>query len=285
MDAVTSIDLSGCGQIQDFFVIAGIPQLESLFIKNGYLNIPQLTECPNLNYFCVDESEVGTFQSWYPDAEVNTYCTTSPAGNPNTISGDVTYDFTTSGCVALANPSFLKFKIDDGTSQGINYTSNSSYLFYTDAGDFTITPEMENAALFNISPASASVNFVSATGNQSQNNFCITANGIHPDIELVIVPTIGARPGFDAEYQLLLRNKGNQVVAGTLTFTYDDAVLDFVGSLPVADQQNSGSLTYDYADLSPLETRTIEITLNANGPMETRRSILTTFCLLVHRQR
>jgi hypothetical protein len=47
-------------------------------------------------------------------------------------------------------------------------------------------------------------------------NFCITANGVHPDLEIVIAPIIPARPGFSAEYQIVYKNKGNQVMSQSI---------------------------------------------------------------------
>ena len=222
-----------------------------------------------LSYVCADDPEVEILQLHLGEAvEINTYCTTAPAGNPNTISGNVSYNFTNAGCVTLASPDFIRFKIDDGATQGTSYSANNSYHFFTGAGEFTIIPEIENAAFFTVTPTSATVNFATATGNQAQADFCISANSLHSDVEAVIVPQTGARPGFDSEYQLLLHNKGNQVVSGNVAFVYDDAVFDLINALPAADLQNAGSMAYNFTDLLPFETRTFQITLNLNGPME-----------------
>jgi uncharacterized repeat protein (TIGR01451 family) len=70
-------------------------------------------------------------------------------------------------------------------------------------------------------------------------------------------------------YKLVYKNKGNQTLSGNVTFQYDDAVLDFVTSTATPDTQATGLLTFNYTNLLPFESRSIDITLNVNGPMET----------------
>ena len=84
-----------------------------------------------------------------------------------------------------------------------------------------------------------------------------------------MIPILGARPGFDAKYELKYRNTGNQVMSGAVSIAYDDAVLDFVHSSTTPDSQATGNLSWNYTNLLPFETRTIAVILNANSPMET----------------
>ena len=85
----------------------------------------------------------------------------------------------------------------------------------------------------------------------------------------MIAPIQRARPGFDAVYQVVYKNKGNQTVSGNVNFTYDDAVLDFISSTTAPNTQTTGQLNFDYTNLLPFENRSIYITLNVNSPMET----------------
>ena len=99
-------------------------------------------------------------------------------------------------------------------------------------------------------------------------NFCFTANGLKSDVEVVLLPTNPARPGFDADYKLVCRNKGNQIENGSVSLTFDDVRLDYVSSNPVYNSSASNSFTWNYTNLQPFETREIKIVFNVNSPME-----------------
>lgn len=129
-------------------------------------------------------------------------------------------------------------------------------------------PVLENSAYFNVAPATSVVNFPAIDGSVQTVDFCLSANGVHPDVEILIVPVGAARPGFDAMHQIIYRNKGNQTVSGQITFQYDDNVLDFIQAGPSPDTQFIGNLGFNYSNLPPFGSRNIFITLNVNGPME-----------------
>lgn len=192
--------------------------------------------------------------------------------NYNTIQGSVVYDVNGDGCngtddIALAN---VNVAISDGsviTATSIDNAGNYSYSATT--GTYYITPNIENFTFFNITPQNASTNFSSTNNSVFNQDFCITNNGVNPDVEVVIAPIAFARPGFDAEYVLTYRNKGNQVTSGSISFMYDDAVLDFVSSTQTTSSQTTGVLNWNYTDLAPFESRSINIILNVNSPAET----------------
>jgi len=99
-------------------------------------------------------------------------------------------------------------------------------------------------------------------------NFCITPNGNHNDLEMALIPVNNARPGFDATYKISYKNKGTQTQSGTLSFVYDDAVLDFMNANPATNSQAINTLNWNFSDLLPFETRSVLVTLNAHSPME-----------------
>ena len=91
---------------------------------------------------------------------------------------------------------------------------------------------------------------------------------MHPDLEVTIVPINVARPGFDAQYKIVYKNKGNQMHSGNVTLNYDDTRTDLVASSPVVNNTSINSLTWNYINLMPFENRSIELTLNLNSPIE-----------------
>jgi Leucine-rich repeat (LRR) protein len=245
--------------------------LTSAFIKNGIYKEILIEQNPNLQYICADEMQLeDPYLYVNPSVVVNSYCSFTPGGNYNTITGTTAFDSDNNGCDVndLPKPN-IKININDGTNQGATFTNNTgNYNFYTQAGSFDLTPNIENPSWFTFSPTSATIPFANNNNNIVNQDFCITANGIHPDVEIVIAPITPARPGFDAVYQIVYKNKGNQALSGNITFTYDDEVLDFVTASISPDTQSLGLLNWNYQNLQPFENRSIYVTLNVNSPQE-----------------
>ena len=132
----------------------------------------------------------------------------------------------------------------------------------------TMTPILENPTYFTISPTTVDVTFP-AQASPFTKNFCVTANGIHPDLEVVLLPLNTARPGFDANYKIIYKNKGNTTQSGSVNLIFNDAVLDMVTANPLVSNQSVNNLSWNFANLLPLQSREIILTLNVNSPVET----------------
>lgn len=270
-----TLDLNNCTSLSNFY--CGNNDLTSLFIKNGVNeSILSFPGNPNLQFICADESQINSIQTTINtlgmDATVsNSYCSFTPGGNYNTITGSMKFDTNNNGCDAtdLPQPN-IKININDGTNQGATFTNNlGNYNFFTQTGSFTLTPDVENPSWFNFSPSSATIPFVNNDDNVVNQNFCLSANGIHPDLEIVIVPILPARPGFDAIYKIVYKNKGNQTVQGFVNFTFNDNVLDFVSSSVVPNSTEVSALHWTVPNIAPFQSGTILVTLNVNSPQET----------------
>ncbi|WP_104735710.1 DUF7619 domain-containing protein [Hanstruepera ponticola] len=253
--------------------------IEYINIKNGIFNYVTdiiLSEA-TVQYICVDDDEVLAtldFISSYfefENAVVSSYCTFTPGGSYNSITGNTYFDTDSDGCdLNDIVPVNMGISINDGTEQGATYADNSGgYHFYTQSGNFELTPFIENPSWFDISPESATIEFTDNNNNTTTQDFCLTAVGVHNDVEIIIAPITPAQPGFDAIYQLVYRNKGNQTLSGEINFEYDDAVLDYISASIAPDSQSVGVLTWNYADLLPFESRAFRVTLNVNAPTET----------------
>lgn len=222
---------------------------------------------PNLVFVCVNDNDLNNVYDLNNNGDffVSSYCTFEPGGNYNTITGSVLWD-----CNETDETVYTKVTIYDGIEEGVAFTDqNGQYTFFTQEGTYIIIPEIENPSFFTLTPPIDAVIFADNNNNEETVDFCIAANGVNPDVEVVIAPLIPARPGFDAKYKIVYRNKGNQTVSGNINIEFDDTRLDFVSSTPNNDNQSVGVLTYNFTDLNPFETKTIEITLNVNSPMET----------------
>jgi Leucine-rich repeat (LRR) protein len=271
---ISVVDVSNATQM-DMLSVGG-SNLTQLFMKNGADEFLSISGgCPNLQVVCADAEQLQQVYSEVMSgggsgASITSYCTFTPGGNYNTITGLSRFDLNNNGCDALDVPSNnLKFNVFDGTVNEASLVNPSAeYAFYTGAGNFTLTPQLENPAYFNITPASATINFPTLDNSTQTQDFCLTANGVHPDLEVVLTPIWGARPGFDALYQVVYKNKGNQTLSGTVNVVFDDLRTDFVNALPTVNSQTVNSLIWNYLDLEPFESRVINFTLNVNTPLE-----------------
>ncbi|WP_158633779.1 T9SS type A sorting domain-containing protein [Flavobacterium cheniae] len=276
INELISLDTSDLSNLQT--LICDGNQITNLFIKNNNTTWAQLycLNNPNLEYICIDEEDLSFLQQMIDSAgltnqiQLNSYCSFTPNGIFYEVSGTTKFDSNNNSCdVSDINYSNLNFSITDGTNTG-SLIANQTGNFYipVSAGNHTITPNLENPSYFNIFPTSFTVNFPTQTSPFMQ-DFCVTANGVKSDVEVVLVLTTPARPGFDANYKLVYRNKGNQVENGSVSLTFDDARLDFVSSNPVYNSSVTNSFTWNYSNLQPFETREIGIVFNVNSPMET----------------
>jgi Leucine-rich repeat (LRR) protein len=249
--------------------------LSTLFVKNGINENVAFFGNPNLQFVCADEMEIANIQTNIelnsPDAVVSSYCSFTPGGNYNSVTGTAHYDMNANGCDASdIRANNVRFDMSDGTIASGTFLNNTGiYTLYADIGNYTLNAHLENPSIFNITPTTTTHNFPALNSTVINQDFCLTANGVHNDAEIVLFPTDVARPGFDSPYLLFIKNKGNQPLSGSVNLVFDDARTDFVSALPNADTVAPNSLTWNYTDLLPFETRTIALTLNINSPLET----------------
>ncbi|MCI3937613.1 T9SS type A sorting domain-containing protein [Chryseobacterium aahli] len=259
------------------------PSLQKLFIKNGkdqyiaeYVGPSEIYPDDNffntdIKYICTDDSELDMLNAILAyegkAAVVSSYCTSSPGGNHNIITGTVRFDENNNGC-DISDEVFehMKLKINDGTTTGETFVkSNGKYDFYTLTGDFTITAEPENTSLFTVTPSTFTTNFVDSNNNTLTQNLCVTKNGSIKDLEVVFAPVTDARPGFDATYKIIWRNKGNTTLSGNATLSFNPAKMSFVSS--VLPSSVTGNLvTFNFTNLKPYQNTSSEITFTINTP-------------------
>ncbi|RXR22197.1 DUF7619 domain-containing protein [Flavobacterium stagni] len=261
-------------QVDPFFnsFFFNCQNLKYILAKNGVWNGNNmvLSMLPNLMYICVDDNEVQSYQNTGPNVSVNSYCSFVPGGSYNTIQGTVTLDINGNGCDNTdIHPDFIRINLTDGsTLSGSTFTHNNGlFNFHVGQGTYTLTPSFQNP-YFTSGSSPQSVTFTT-TNTQIPVNFCITPTGVNPDLEISILPYFPARPGFDAVYRVIYANKGNQIMNGSLTFNFDDSVMDFLNASVNPNSINTGVLTWNYTNLLPFETREILVTLNINSPTET----------------
>ncbi|WP_353150731.1 T9SS type A sorting domain-containing protein [Chryseobacterium sp.] len=274
---LSNLDVSQNSNLEYLSIQGNI--LTNVNIKNGNPNLNFYAATPlylpNLKYVCCDTNKVQQVSNvlisqGQNNAEVNSYCSFIPGGTTYTVQGNTKYDIDNNGCdVNDLVKSFQQFNIVNGTNSS-SYIANGSgnYAIAAQDGTSVITPVVENPAYFNISPASINVDFPTQASPFNQ-NFCMTPNGIHNDLETVIIPLTAASPGFLSRYKIIYKNKGTAAQSGTLILNYDDNLMDYQTSTVTPASQSSGVLNWSFTNLMPFETREISVSLRLNTPTQT----------------
>lgn len=187
-----------------------------------------------------------------------------------TIQGTVRYDSNGNGCdgsdpiLPYQNMSFV-----NGPTSGTLTTNQAGFYNFYDVivGNNNFRPILENPSYFTITPPNASVN-VSAGNPLVVQNFCISPNGTNNDLEVVLFSTIPARPGFNASYRIVYKNKGTTIQSGTVVLTFDDTIMDLISATPAVNNQTTNTLSWNFSNLGLFESRAIDFTMNINSPSE-----------------
>lgn len=257
------------------------PLLQNINLKSGgtALNVTSWFHInnnnPNLKYICCDNDDFAAISNYLTtyslnNIVLNSYCSFTPGGTYYKVVGNTKYDVNNNGCdINDVNKPLQKFSIMSGSISG-NMIADSSgnYLIPLQTGTHTITPISENPTYWTISPSVLTVNFPSQASPLTQ-NFCLAPNGIHNDLEVIIIPVTIASPGFNAKYKIVYKNKGTSTQSGTLAFNYNDNVSDYLTSTLAPNSQSFGILNWNFTNLLPFEVREITVTLKLNSPVQT----------------
>lgn len=254
------------------------PDLEQLFIKNQTVqpsNVNFIFPNTSLKYICCDPVEVSDYTNhasmYNPGGNtiVNSDCYFIANAN-HYVQGNTKYDINNNGCDTTdPNKAFQKFSIVNSSASGTFISDNSgSFSIPVPVGSTVITPVIENPSYFNFSPTSFTANILTSTYNLAQ-NFCITANGTHNDLETSIIPVTAAAPGFNAKYKIIYKNKGTSAQSGTVSFSYNDNLADYLSSTVSPNSVSANLLNWNFTNLLPFETKEITVTLKLNTPTQT----------------
>lgn len=276
---IIALDLSNNPNVFGELIFEDNPSLQYVNIKNGLENdyLYFFGNHTSLTFVCADNGQVNSIQSVLPASVLcSSYCSFTPGGDYNTITGLVQYDVDQNGCDVLDFPAnYTRIDVNlnaVSTNSSVFSNGNGEYNLYTSTtGVYNLVPNIENPSFFNVNPLAANIPVMTIDNSVATQNFCITANGVHPDLEIVIAPIIPARPGFTAEYQIVYRNKGNQVMSQLygINFFYNQNLMSFVSATQVPSSIVSGGMSWDFANLLPFESRSINVVMQINAPTDT----------------
>ena len=257
----TTIDVSALSHLTTLDVSSN-SNLASIYAKNGSNEDISLSNTDNLNYICADESQIASLSSGSPTYMVNSYCSATPGGDFNTLTGQIGYDDDNNSATPNTSNPYLKLvsNIGGSTLQTTSKANGEYSLYTTAAGNYSLTPNIENAGWFTFTPVSGM--FSNTPNSVNSNAFLLAPNGIHHDMEISIrpiTPPVGLTLS-TVTYEIVLRNKGTQPHSGQVVVNFDEQLLNYVSST-ASVSSSPGTLTHDYLNLLPFETRAFVITM------------------------
>ena len=187
----------------------------------------------------------------------------------NFINGNVKFDFNMDGCNTNdIDVQSILISFTDGTdtmSTATDAEGNYSLFIPWEGLVTTSTIAASLPPNFEATPVSIDTNFV-GFGNSETIDFCLTATTIFDDLRITLLPINDARPGFDAHYQLVYENLGTTILSGEVSLEFDDSRQSFLTAIPAEDDITGNEIRWDYVDLLPFESRTIDISFNTLPP-------------------
>jgi hypothetical protein len=260
--SLTAVDISQCAAITQ--VSAGeCNNLSYVNLKNGSNTLLYLNYYPDTNLqICLDEGELeylsqnvwnGGIPSYF---NFDTLCLGGiiSEGTATTIKGNLKFDITGNGCDEddIEVPS-VDITINNSIVNSIFEASTPNYNFVVVGDTYTITPNV--GPWYIATPTSANIT-ISDLSQEYVQDFCITPNGIHPDLDITIVNyPLNSDSAYDKAFKVNYNNKGNQTMSGTLAITFDENILAFAGTGQPGFTVSGGLIEASYTDLHPFSER------------------------------
>ncbi|MRH99859.1 T9SS type A sorting domain-containing protein [Kriegella sp. EG-1] len=187
-------------------------------------------------------------------------------GALNLITGQILYDQIDDGCDPTDFP--VKNRVVEATNGTKVFSSvtDSTGVFniYVSEGSYT-TRSFLNEEIFNVSPPYNYSTYENLVAKDTV-DFCITKLIEANDVQLTILPITESRPGFNTSYIINFDNKGTETISGDITMQYDDSKLTFLEASETTSSQTQNSISFNYLDLKPFESRTIRVNFNILAP-------------------
>src|SRR5690554_4513143 len=183
----------------------------------------------------------------------------------NHIVGSIVYDEDNNGCNVndiQLHGIFINASNEDSSSS--TFSTNGEYTLNVYEGIHTISLNVLD--YFSYSPANSTISFT-GSDNIEFLDFCLTANQTIEDLNIVLLPITEARPGFEADYQLIVQNIGTQTVNNVLvSLDFDNTMQSFVNAVPSPSSTTTNQLNFDIASLSPFSSTIINFTMQTFTP-------------------
>ena len=150
----------------------------------------------------------------------------------------------------------------DGNKKS-EFPMDGLFKFETDTGSYTSNIQL-TLPYYTVTPAAHNSSF-STYFNTDSFSFALQPIAGIRDLAINTLTLSRARIGFDVTYKIFYKNLGTDTVAAGNIFFKKDSRLDFVSSVPAVSSLNGDTLEWNYADLMPLDTSSILVTLHVQS--------------------
>ncbi len=184
----------------------------------------------------------------------------------NTIISQVSFDVQELNCTEgamVANNVKIKITNEDGELVSFTNLGGISKALVPN-GTYTVTPILDDTR-FEIDPLDMLVEFDGIAETRTI-YFCIRSLQMVNDVTTTITPLEYARPGFDAPYRITYQNLGTTILNGEVSLQFNEELQDYIESSEIPNNETINTVTYNYTNLQPFETRYIDVTLNTKAP-------------------
>jgi hypothetical protein len=173
---------------------------------------------------------------------------------PQFITGMVYYDANGNGIYEIGEPGVPNVLIHSENSEtyAMSGPLGNFILNYTGIED-QLTVEIDNN-MYTVSPQTITVSGIEEVF------FGINVNGTVADLQTDAVLISPFRPGFSTSITVMVRNLGNVIQGGELTFTLPEQAT-FTDASIAPSSENDSTVTWSIGDLNAFETRYINVQL------------------------
>ena len=183
----------------------------------------------------------------------------------NILSGSILYDENNNGC---DNSDVLTQAVMVGIINNnynlVTFSNQGSYSIGT-VGNYFDVSVINLPSYYSATPISTNVSFVNSSSATA--NFCLSANQAVEDLNITLIPVSEARPGFDADYQLVVQNIGTQTIANpSISLDFDNTMQTYVSASPNPSSTTANQLNFDFTSIAPFESKILDVTMNTFQP-------------------
>ena len=247
-----------------------------LNLKNGREDIGFFYSNANVKNVCVDSPEEGeNLLILSPEMDnaglyFSDYCDFVPGGSFSTIQGNVYIDSGNGNCNKLLPQSNrVKLKLSSDFNNKIKF-SDSDGAFKLESIEINTNLVLQPSSDINcyqFSPPLIDIEFDSLNQIISQ-DLCLIPSEEFNDLEVIVFPVEDVRPGFETIFKIQYSNKGSSTLSGQVLLEYENSKMNFLESNQTVNEQTDSSINWEFIDIEPFETRTIDLTMLLNSPMD-----------------
>ena len=249
--------------------------IETIIARNGreddFITIQDPLQ--QINYICVEPNAIPALRSKLiasnsDHIHLSSFCFLDPGGETFEVSGKIHYGPDCDLALQRSIGLLVTNELDFFNFYLFTDALTGEYNYRLPAGTYQLSPDLANLELFRLEPDIIHIE-IPGTTNQFVQDFCVVPRDEVIDLSIHLWSFDGARPGFEVDYTLRLRNNGTANRAARAELFYDNETITFVESELAPTTIEPGKLTWDIDDLPLFQEINIPFTMRLNSPMDT----------------